>query len=77
MEDLIRFYAAQELTLSKLLGEIDEIDFYVPEPVLLKLETAKGKQAHANAKSIIDVESKVCFMQSVSPGAKLVSPCFG
>ena len=52
MEDLIRFYAAQELTLSKPLGEIDEIDFHVPEPILLKLETAKGKQAHANAKSI-------------------------
>ena len=61
MEDLIRFYAAQELTLSKPLGEIDEIDFHVPEPILLKLETAKGKQAHANAKSIIDVESKVSF----------------
>ena len=62
--DLARFYAAKELTLSKLLpGEIDEIDFHVSKPVLQELETAKGKQAHAKAKSIVDVESKVSFMR--------------
>jgi len=57
-EDLTQFYAAAELTLSKPLGEIDEIDFHTLQP---NLETTEGKQAYAKAKSIIDVESKVSF----------------
>ena len=60
-EDLERFYAAQHLVLSKPLGNIDEIDFDVPKPVLQKLQTTEGKEAHAKAKSIVDVESKVSF----------------
>ena len=58
VEDLACFYAFKELTLSKPLGEIDEIDFHASKPVL---KTAKGKKAHTKAKSVVDVESKVSF----------------
>ena len=61
VDELAQFYAAKALTLSKPLGEIDEIDFHVPKPVLLELETTEGKQAHTRAKSLVDVESKVSF----------------
>ena len=61
-EELERIYAAQHLILRKPLGNIDEIDFDVPKPVIQKLHTtSKGKEARAKAKSIIDVESKVSF----------------